>query len=120
MPLPTDAARKLQRSWVLLTSSGKTQADAEGRQLPALSWLLCQHRDYLPAGVNAPRSRAERLAGNVALNSPCSLRAALGAAGAPGAARCPVCSFSGKGNFIKGAKLCHTSTRPVSNFIHFK
>lgn len=34
-----DAGRKLERSWVLLTSSGKMQADTEGRQLPSLSWL---------------------------------------------------------------------------------
>lgn len=39
VPLRMDASRKLERSWVLLTSSGKMQADTEGRQLPSLSWL---------------------------------------------------------------------------------
>lgn len=48
-----DAGWKLHRSWVLLTSSGKTQADTEGRQLPALCWLRTEDRGFPPVGVNS-------------------------------------------------------------------
>lgn len=57
-PLPADAARKLRRSWVLLTSSGKRQADTEGRRLPALAGLLCQHTGYLAAAVSVPDAQS--------------------------------------------------------------
>ena len=56
--LRMDAGWKLQRSWVLLTSSGKMQADTEGRQLPSLSWLQYEDRVYLTVGVNIQDSQS--------------------------------------------------------------
>lgn len=82
MPLRVDAGRKLQRSWVLLTSSGKMQADTEGRQLPSPSCLQYEETGFISLRdltLRMPRAGTVGSSfGRKGTHRPCAFPAAVG------------------------------------------